>query len=115
MYVQNVIRLLGPTLYVISVYQPIVPVLAALVLMASAKHSRLPKSMTMVGGPIDPSKPSTDVNDLATEKPLSWFERTIIYKVVASNYPGFDRKVYLGFLQDAGFVVMNSSNHAQSH
>lgn len=70
-YAQDVIRLLGPNLHVILVCQPTVTVLATISLMASAKDSRLPKSMTMVGCPIDPSKSSTDVNDLATEKPFS--------------------------------------------
>jgi len=113
-YVQDFIRQLGPDLHVISVCQPTVPVLAAIALMASAKDSHLPKSMTMMGGPIDPRKSPTDVNNLATEKPFSWFENTVIYSV-PSNYPGFGRKVYPGFLQHAGFVAMNPSRHAQSH
>lgn len=113
-YVQDFIRLLGPDLHVISVCQPTVPVLAAISLMATAKDSHLPKSMTMMGGPIDPRKSPTDVNNLATEKPFSWFENTVIYSV-PSNYPGFGRKVYPGFLQHAGFVAMNPSRHAQSH
>lgn len=113
-YVQDFIRQLGPELHVISVCQPTVPVLAAIALMASAKDSHLPKSMTMMGGPIDPRKSPTEVNNLATEKPFSWFENTVIYSV-PSNYPGFGRKVYPGFLQHAGFVAMNPSRHAQSH
>ncbi|SDX11581.1 poly(3-hydroxybutyrate) depolymerase [Collimonas sp. OK242] len=113
-YVQDFIRQLGPDLHVISVCQPTVPVLAAIALMASAKDSHLPKSMTMMGGPIDPRKSPTDVNNLATEKPFSWFENTVIYSV-PSNYPGFGRMVYPGFLQHAGFVAMNPSRHAQSH
>lgn len=113
-YVQDFIRQLGPDLHVISVCQPTVPVLAAIALMASAKDSHLPKSMTMMGGPIDPRKSPTDVNNLATEKPFSWFENTVIYSV-PSNHPGFGRKVYPGFLQHAGFVAMNPSRHAQSH
>ena len=113
-YVQDFIRLLGPDLHVISVCQPTVPVLAAISLMASAKDSHLPKSMTMMGGPIDARKSPTAVNDLATEKPFSWFENTVIYSVPAS-FPGFGRKVYPGFLQHAGFVAMNPRRHAQSH
>jgi poly(3-hydroxybutyrate) depolymerase len=113
-YIQDFIRQLGPDLHVVSVCQPTVPVLAAISLMASAKDSHLPKSMTMMGGPIDPRKSPTDVNNLATEKPFSWFENTVIYSV-PSNYPGFGRMVYPGFLQHAGFVAMNPSRHAQSH
>lgn len=113
-YVQDFIRTLGPDVHVISVCQPTVPVLAAISLMASENDPKLPKTMTMMGGPIDPRKSPTAVNDLATEKPFSWFENTVIYSV-PGNYPGFGRKVYPGFLQHAGFIAMNPGRHAQSH
>jgi poly(3-hydroxybutyrate) depolymerase len=113
-YVQDFIRALGPDVHVISVCQPTVPVLAAISLMASDKDPKLPKTMTMMGGPIDPRKSPTAVNDLAIEKPFSWFENTVIY-AVPGNYPGYGRKVYPGFLQHAGFIAMNPGRHAQSH
>ncbi|MFC3108096.1 polyhydroxyalkanoate depolymerase [Undibacterium arcticum] len=113
-YVQEFIRELGPDLHVISVCQPTVPVLAAVALMATANDPKLPKSMTMMGGPIDPRKSPTQVNDLATEKSLSWFENTVIDSV-PHNFPAFGRKVYPGFLQHAGFIAMNPGRHAQSH
>jgi poly(3-hydroxybutyrate) depolymerase len=113
-YVQEFIRQLGPDLHVISVCQPTVPVLAAIALMASENDPALPKTMTMMGGPIDPRKSPTQVNTLATEKKFSWFENSVIYNVPA-NYPGFGRKVYPGFLQHTGFVAMNPDRHAQSH
>jgi poly(3-hydroxybutyrate) depolymerase len=113
-YIQDFIRQLGPDVHVISVCQPTVPVLAAISLMASANDPKLPKTMTMMGGPIDPRKSPTAVNDLATEKPFSWFENTVVY-AVPGNYPGFGRKVYPGFLQHAGFIAMNPGRHAQSH
>jgi poly(3-hydroxybutyrate) depolymerase len=113
-YVQDFIRHLGPDVHVISVCQPTVPVLAAISLMATANDPKLPKTMIMMGGPIDPRKSPTAVNDLAIEKPFSWFENTVIY-AVPGNYPGFGRKVYPGFLQHAGFIAMNPGRHAQSH
>ena len=113
-YVQDFIRHLSPDLHVISVCQPTVPVLAAISLMASDGEATMPKSMVMMGGPIDPRKSPTQVNDLATDKPFSWFENTVIYSV-PSNHPGVGRKVYPGFLQHAGFVAMNPRRHAESH
>lgn len=113
-YVQEFIRFLGEGVNVISVCQPTVPVLAAISLMASAKEPVMPKTMTMMGGPIDPGKSPTAVNDLATKKPFSWFENNVIYNV-PPNYPGYGRRVYPGFLQHAGFVAMNPRRHAQSH
>lgn len=113
-YVQEFIRLLGPDLHVMSVCQPTVPVLAAISLMASESDPKLPKTMTMMGGPIDPRRSPTQVNNLAVEKKFSWFENTVIY-AVPQNFPGIGRKVYPGFLQHAGFIAMNPGRHMQSH
>ena len=113
-YVQDFIRQLGPDVHVISVCQPTVPVLAAIALMAAEHDPKLPRTMTMMGGPIDTSKSPTQVNDLATTKPYSWFENNVIHKVPA-NFPGHGRAVYPGFLQHAGFVAMNPDRHMTSH
>ncbi|MEY3899184.1 MAG: hypothetical protein RI962_339 [Pseudomonadota bacterium] len=113
-YVQEFIRTLSPDLHVISVCQPTVPVLAAISLMASAGEKPMPKTMVMMGGPIDSRNSPTQVNDLAMNKPHTWFENNVIYSV-PPNYPGYGRRVYPGFLQHAGFVAMNPRRHAQSH
>jgi poly(3-hydroxybutyrate) depolymerase len=107
-------RFLGPDFHVISVCQPTVPVLAAVALMAQADEANAPRTMTMMGGPIDPRRSPTAVNNLAMHKPFSWFERTVI-QAVPLRYPGFMRRVYPGFLQHLGFVAMNASRHADAH
>jgi poly(3-hydroxybutyrate) depolymerase len=113
-YVRDFIRHLGPDVNVISVCQPTVPVLAAISLMAAADEPVKPRTMIMMGGPIDPRRSPTTVNNLATTKPISWFERTLIHQVPA-KYPGFTRRVYPGFLQHLGFVAMNPDRHADAH
>jgi len=113
-YVIEFIQMLGPDLHLMSVCQPTVPVMAAVSLMASNNDPKLPKTMTMMGGPIDPRESPTEVNKLATTKPYSWFENNVIYSV-PHTYPGYLRKVYPGFLQHVGFVSMNPDKHAQSH
>jgi poly(3-hydroxybutyrate) depolymerase len=113
-YVQDFIRHIGTdNLHVISVCQPTVPVLAAISLMA-ARGEPLPRSMTMMGGPIDTRESPTAVNNLATRQPLWWFENNVIHNVPA-NYPGAGRRVYPGFLQHLGFVAMNPERHGTSH
>ncbi|MBK9496241.1 MAG: polyhydroxyalkanoate depolymerase [Xanthomonadales bacterium] len=113
-YIQEFIRHIGAeNLHVISVCQPTVPVLAAISLMASAGETT-PLSMTMMGGPIDTRQSPTQVNDVATTKPLSWFKQTVIHDV-PRNYPGAGRRVYPGFLQHAGFIAMNPGRHMTSH
>lgn len=113
-YVLEFIRHLGPDVHLISVCQPTVPVLAAVSLMASAGDPKLPKSMTMMGGPIDTRRSPTAVNALAQRKTYEWFENNVIFKV-PSSYPGYLRSVYPGFLQHAGFVAMNPDRHLNSH
>lgn len=113
-YVQDFIRHLGPDVHVISVCQPTVPVLAAVSLMATANDPCQPRSMVMMGGPIDPRQSPTQVNRLATTKPYSWFESQVIHPV-PPRYPGAGRKVYPGFLQHAGFMAMNPDRHMKSH
>lgn len=112
-YVQEFIRHIGPEVNVISVCQPTVPVLAAISLLASAGDVA-PRTMTMMGGPIDARRSPTAVNNLAMNKSYEWFEHNVIYRVPV-NYPGAGRRVYPGFLQHTGFVAMNPDRHLSSH
>ena len=112
-YVREWITLLSPDLHVISVCQPTVPVLAAVALMASGRGPQ-PRSMTMMGGPIDARRSPTAVNNLAQKKPFSWFEQNLIERV-PPKYPGYMRRVYPGFLQHMGFVAMNPDRHLIAH
>ncbi|QNM83490.1 polyhydroxyalkanoate depolymerase [Sphingomonas sabuli] len=104
----------GERPHVIAVCQPAVPVYAAAALMNADKNKWRPKTLTMMGGPIDTRQAPTDVNTLATERPLSWFRQNVIATVPAI-YPGAGRKVYPGFLQLAGFMAMNLGDHLTSH
>jgi len=113
-YIQQFIRHIGAkNLHVISVCQPTVPVLAAISLLASAGEDT-PRTMTMMGGPIDARRSPTSVNSLATRHSHGWFESNVIY-TVPPNYPGKGRKVYPGFLQHTGFIAMNPGRHMNSH
>jgi poly(3-hydroxybutyrate) depolymerase len=113
-YVREFIRHIGvDNIHVISVCQPTVPVLAAVSLMASAGETT-PRTLTMMGGPIDARRSPTAVNNLAMNKSHSWFEANVIFRV-PPNFPGSGRRVYPGFLQHAGFVAMNPDRHLTSH
>ena len=112
-YVQEFIRHLGPEVNVISVCQPTVPVFAAVALMAT-QGEFTPRTLTMMGGPIDARRSPTAVNNLATQKSYQWFENNVIYRVPA-NFAGAGRRVYPGFMQHSGFVAMNPDRHVSSH
>ncbi len=100
--------------HMLAVCQPSVPCYAAVALMSADGNPCRPKTLTLMGGPVDTREAPTAVNTLATERPHSWFEQNVI-AVVPANYPGAGRRVYPGFLQLAGFMSMNLGNHMISH
>lgn len=107
-------RLLGSNVHLMAVCQPSVPVMVAAAVMNESKDQRAPRSMTLIGGPIDTRVNPTKVNLSATEKPMSWFEKNVITRVPA-NYSGFMRRVYPGFLQLTGFMTLNLDRHITAH
>jgi len=104
----------GERPHLLAVCQPAVPAFAATALMGEDKNPYRPKTLTMMGGPIDTRKAPTAINTLATQRPFSWFENNVI-ATVPMIYAGAGRKVYPGFLQLAGFMTMNLGSHLISH
>ena len=105
---------IGPGAHVLAVCQPAVPAFAAACIMSADKDPARPRSLSMMGGPIDTREAPTAVNTVATQRPHSWFEQNVI-ATVPFYYPGRGRKVYPGFLQLTGFMAMNWGNHLVSH
>jgi len=104
----------GERPHMLAVCQPAVPAFAATALMNKDRSRWRPKTLTMMGGPIDTRQAPTAVNTLATQRPFAWFEHNVI-ATVPMIYPGSGRKVYPGFLQLAGFMTMNLGSHLVSH
>ena len=113
-YIIAFCRYLGPDVHVIAVCQPSVPVLAAASLMAEAKDPRQPRSLTLMGGPIDTRQSPTVPNDLAMRNSMMWFRQNVI-STVPYGYPGAMRRVYPGFLQLTSFISMNLDRHVNAH
>ena len=113
-YVIEFCRYLGPDVHVIAVCQPSVPVMAAASLMAQARDPRQPRSLTLMGGPIDTRISPTVPNDLAMRNSMMWFRQNVI-STVPFNYPGALRRVYPGFVQLTSFISMNLDRHVNAH
>ena len=113
-YVMEFCRYLGPDVHVVAVCQPSVPVMAAAALMAADKDPRQPKSITLMGGPIDTRVSPTTPNDLAMRNSMMWFRQNVI-STVPFTYPGAMRRVYPGFLQLTSFISMNLDRHINAH
>ncbi len=99
---------------IMAVCQPGVPMMVAAALMAMDDDPCRPASITLMGSPIDTACNPKQPNELATGKPLSWFENNVVVKVPWPN-AGFMRKVYPGFLQLSGFMAMNMDKHVDAH
>ena len=113
-HVIDMLQILGSGINIMAVCQPSVPVMAAVSLLSAKADPRTPKTMILMGGPIDTRRNPTAVNKLAKEKGAGWFRQNVIMKV-PFPHAGFMRDVYPGFLQLTGFMTMNLDRHMDAH
>jgi poly(3-hydroxybutyrate) depolymerase len=95
------LHVLGGNTHVVAVCQPTVAALAAVALMAEDSDPMQPPSLTLMAGPIDARVNPTKVNELATSRPIEWFENTLIGYVPLRFAGGCDA-LYPGFVQLRG-------------
>jgi len=115
-YTEHLIQFMaaiGEGAHLLAVCQPCVAALAAVALMSEDAHPATPASLTLMAGPIDCRISPTGVNQLATTKPISWFEKNLI-STVPWRYQGGGRRVYPGFVQLSAFMSMNKERHVNS-
>ena len=115
-YVEHLIRFIeamGPGAHAVAVCQPCAAMLTAVAVMAKQQNPAVPRSMTLMAGPVDASVNPTDVNRFATRHPISWFKKNLITRVPA-RYPGGGRHVYPGFIQVSAFLSMNPARHIRA-
>jgi poly(3-hydroxybutyrate) depolymerase len=112
-YLVDFMRALGPDLHVIAICQPAPLTLAATALLAAEDPSAQPKTLTLIGGPIDPDAAPTEVTDFGRRMTMGQLEQSVIQRV-GFKYSGVGRLVYPGLLQLASFISMNAATHAQA-
>lgn len=94
----GMIRKLGPDLHIVAISQASVVTLSAVALLAEHKEEAQPRTLTLIGGPIDARKAYAVQYELAQNHPLSWFYENQV-QLVPPYYPGAFRPVYPGFMQ----------------
>lgn len=106
---------IGPDFHVMAICQSGVPAYASVALLEARNDLKelLPKSLTIMGSPIDVRRSPTSVNGYATQHGEDWFEQMAL-SIVPDGYPGERRLVYPGFMQLAAFISMNPERHQQS-
>jgi poly(3-hydroxybutyrate) depolymerase len=113
LYLVDFMREMGPDTHVIAVCQPAPLTLAATAYLAEEDPDAQPRSLTLIGGPIDPDATPTDVTDFGRRVTMGQLEETMIQRV-GFKYSGVGRMVYPGLLQLASFMSMNSERHGQA-
>ena len=113
LYLVDFMRHLGPDLHVIAVCQPAPLALAATALLAESDARAQPRSLTLIGGPIDPDAAPTEVTDFGARATMGVLEETMIQRV-GFKYAGTGRLVYPGLLQLASFMAMNGQRHTRA-
>ena len=113
LYLVDYMRELGPDTHVIAVCQPAPLTLAATAYLAEEDPKAQPRSLTLIGGPIDPDANATDVTDFGRRVTMGQLEELMIQRV-GFKYPGVGRMVYPGLLQLQSFMSMNAEKHSKA-
>lgn len=112
-YLMNFMRHMGPDTHVVAVCQPVPLALAAAAYLAELDPEAQPRTLTLIGGPIDPDAAPTEVTDFGSRVTMGQLEHLAIQRV-GFKHKGVGRLVYPGLLQLSGFISMNLDRHAQA-
>ena len=113
LYLVDFLRALGPDTHVIAICQPAPLTLAATAYLAAEHPDEQPRSLTLIGGPIDPDAAATDVTDFGRRITMGQLEQIAIQRV-GFKYKGVGRMVYPGLLQLQSFMSMNAERHTKA-
>jgi poly(3-hydroxybutyrate) depolymerase len=113
LYLAEFIRELGPETHVIAVCQPVPLTLAATAYLAAEEPEAQPRSLVLIGGPVDPDAAATEVTDFGRRVTMGQLEHLAIQRV-GFKYKGAGRLVYPGLLQLQSFITMNAERHGKA-
>lgn len=113
LYLVDFMKELGPDTHVVAVCQPAPLTLAATAYLAGEDPDAQPRTLTLIGGPINPNAAATEVTDFGHRVTMGQLQETMIQRV-GFKYKGVGRKVYPGLLQLASFISMNGERHGQA-
>ncbi|MDB6180511.1 polyhydroxyalkanoate depolymerase [Paracoccus fistulariae] len=110
-YLVDFIKHLGPETNIIAVCQPAPLALAATAILAEQEPEAQPRSLTLIGGPVNPDAAATEVTDFGNRVTMGELEHLVIQSV-GFKYRGAGRMVYPGLAQLSSFIAMNAETHA---
>ncbi len=110
-YLVDFLQYLGDDIHVIAVCQPVPLALAATAVLARDEKAAHPRTLTLIGGPVDPDANPTEVTDFGNRVAMDHLEVGVI-QTVGFAFAGVGRKVYPGTSQLTSFIAMNANMHA---
>ena len=113
LYLMDFMKELGRDTHVLAVCQPVPLALAATAYLAELHPEAQPRTLTLIGGPVDPEANHTEVTDFGRSVTMGQLEETMIQQV-GFKYAGVGRMVYPGLLQLASFISMNAELHSNA-
>ncbi len=113
LYLAEFMKALGPDIHVIAVCQPVPLTLAAVAYLAAEDPEAQPKSLVLIGGPVDPDAAATEVTDFGRRVTMGQLEHLAIQRV-GFKHKGAGRLVYPGLLQLQSFITMNAERHSKA-
>ncbi len=113
LYLVEFMREMGPDTHVIAVCQPAPLTLAATAYLAAEDPNAQPRSLILIGGPIDPDAAATDVTDFGRRITMGQLEQIAIQSV-GFQHKGVGRQVYPGLMQLQSFMSMNAERHSKA-
>ena len=112
-YLAEFMKALGPDTHVIAVCQPVPLALAATAYLAAEDPEAQPRSLVLIGGPVDPDAAATEVTDFGRRVTMGQLEHLAIQRV-GFKHKGAGRLVYPGLLQLQSFITMNAERHSKA-
>ena len=113
LYLAEFMKVMGPDTHVIAVCQPVPLALAATAYLAAEDPDAQPRSLVLIGGPVDPDAAATEVTDFGRRVTMGQLEHLAIQRV-GFKHKGAGRLVYPGLLQLQSFITMNAERHTKA-
>lgn len=113
LYLVEFMRALGPDTHLIAICQPAPLALAATAYLAAEDPDAQPRSLTLIGGPVDPDAAATEVTDFGNRITMGQLEQIAVQRV-GFQHKGAGRMVYPGLLQLQSFISMNHERHSKA-
>ncbi|MEO5586504.1 MAG: polyhydroxyalkanoate depolymerase [Novosphingobium sp.] len=113
-YLIEFLEVLGPGTHLVATCQAAPPAMVAAAVLAKRNPELVPASLTLMAGPVDTRINPVIINKITNVVPFELMRKTNIHKI-PSGFPGSGRRVYPGFYQLSGFIMMNPVPHVKKY